>query len=62
MTPWPTAALTMSQRDMNPIRPFITTPPEPRRWRIRDVVADTLVCGGIIAMPFVFIIIFGGQP
>ena len=37
----------MSQRDMNPIRPFITPPPEPRRWRIRDVVADTLVCGGL---------------
>ena len=52
----------MSQRDMNPIRPFITPPPEPRRWRIRDVVADTLVCGGIFAMPFAFLIIFGGQP
>lgn len=46
---------------MNPLRPYIAPPPEPRRWRIRDTVAETLVCIGIFALPYAFLIIFGGQ-
>lgn len=46
---------------MTPLRRYIRQLPEPRRWRIRDVVAETIVCVFIFALPYAFLVIFGGQ-
>lgn len=44
---------------MTPLRRYIRPLPEPRSWRIRDVIADTVICVGIFALPY--LMLFGGQ-